>query len=79
MMSSICAAPESPEFFSLRKNFIQQMEILFLLRGGVDCGLGFAVASRGWNSLMLWKSPVSATTIVNFFSCSSSLSWVPVF
>src|SRR5258708_6112968 len=41
--------------------------------------LGFVVASRGWNSLIDSKSPVSATTTVNFFNCSSLLGFVSVF
>src|SRR5437868_8658990 len=38
--------------------------------------LGLVVASCGLKSLIDSKSPVSATTIVNFFSCSSWLTLV---
>src|SRR5207248_9803188 len=41
--------------------------------------LGFVVASCGLNCFIDSKSAVSATTLVNFFSCSSWFSFVSVF
>src|SRR5439155_11494662 len=77
-MSSICSFPLRPDFFrSATTSSTKCAYSGFCVAAYTR--LGFVVASCGLNSFIDSKSAVSATTFVNFFSCSSWFSLVPVF
>src|SRR6266699_980212 len=74
-MSSICAWPLNPEFFRSFKTSSSKCPYCCFCVAAYT-RLGFVVASSGLKSLIDSKSAVSATTLVNFFSCSSWFSFV---
>src|ERR1700749_4098354 len=76
-MSSICLAPVRPVFLR-SATALSSREAYCGLVAAARMSDGLVVASCGLNSLIDSKSPVSATTLGNFLSCSSWLNFVEV-